>query len=123
MTETLILIGKPLCSVCEMASELLKKIEGNYNVLRVNIMSLFSKDGAVSVLGMGIYGLITALTEYFGNDYVLLLKYSPERKECAYVPFKQFIVVAQIDKDAIDYKELSRVIEDSKYGEWPPLKK
>ncbi|ANS71142.1 glutaredoxin-like protein [Pteropox virus] len=118
MTETLILIGKPLCGICELASELLKKIEGNYNVLRINIMSLFSKEGAVRVLGMDVYSLITELTEYFSTDYVLLLKYSPEKNECAYVPFKQFIVVAQIDKDAVNYKEMQKVIESASYGDW-----
>ncbi len=123
MKTTLILLGKPLCPICELASNLLTNLENQYDILRVNILSFFSKNGPVGILGMRTYGLVNGLTTFFGNENVLLLKYDPETEEMGYVPFKKFIVVGQLNSEYVDYDELRYEIEKSPYGEWPPTNK
>ncbi|ADY76769.1 PP100 [Orf virus] len=116
---TLILLGKPLCSVCEVTRRMLARLEGEMELKCVNILSLFAKDGAVNVLGMGVYRLITEVTEHFGNEYVLLLKYDSVAKTMAAVDIRSFVVVAQIDEKKVDIDQLRDAILSAKPGVWP----
>ncbi|WZD66034.1 glutaredoxin-like protein [Bovine papular stomatitis virus] len=116
---TLILLGKPLCSVCEVTSRMLAALESEFDLKRVNILSLFAKDGAVTVLGMGVYRLITEITEFFGNEYVLLLKYDAALKAMAAVDIRRFVVVAQIDEKKVDMDQLREAILSAKFNVWP----
>ncbi|ASC55598.1 glutaredoxin-like protein [Seal parapoxvirus] len=118
---TLILLGKPLCSVCDVTSRMMERLEGEFDVKRVNILSLFSKEGAVSVLGMGVYKLITEITEYFGNEYVLLLKYDAASKSMAAVDIRKFVVVAQIDEKKVDIDQLRAAIMSARFNAWPVI--
>ncbi|QHG62613.1 glutaredoxin-like protein [Cetacean poxvirus 1] len=114
---TLILLGKPMCERCERVSKMLKQLECKYTVKRVNILSLFEKDGIIHVLGMKMYELITSLGEKFGDEYVLLLKYNPETQEMGLVKdFKRFAYICQIDASVINYMDLNNTIENSRYG-------
>lgn len=123
MRDVLILLGKPLCPVCTLANTILSRLEDRYSIIRVNLISLFTKKSVVNVLGMRTYDLVHALTEFFGNEYVLLLKMNPETGDIAHVPIKEFLVVGQISMDAIDYDQLNRSIEQAPFGVWPPRKK
>ncbi|QGN68055.1 glutaredoxin-like protein [Equine molluscum contagiosum-like virus] len=123
MKEVLILLGKPLCPVCALANTLLSRLEGKYDLLRVNILSLFSRKAVTDVLGMRTYDLVSSLTEFFGNEYVMVLKFDPETKALAYVPFKEYLVVAQIDAAAVDYAQLEAAVDSAQYGVWPPRRK
>ncbi|WZD65905.1 glutaredoxin-like protein [Bovine papular stomatitis virus] len=118
---TLILLGKPLCSVCEVTSRMLSPLESEFDLKRVNILSLFAKDGAVTVLGMGVYRLITEITEFFGNEYVLLLKYDAALKAMAAVDIRRFVVVAQIDEKKVDMDQLREAILSAKFNVWPVI--
>nr|WNT71174.1 MAG: putative glutaredoxin 2 [Equine parapoxvirus] len=117
--DTLILLGKPLCSVCEIANRMVSRLESEYRIQRVNILSLFSKEGAVSVLGMGVYTVITEITEFFGNEYVLLLKYDPVAKAMAAVDIRKFVLVAQIDETRVDLDQLRAAVQSAKFNAWP----
>ncbi|CCD83230.1 glutaredoxin-2 protein [Squirrelpox virus] len=124
MKPTLLLFGKSLCHVCELASDILAKLEPEYKVLRIDMLSFFSKESlALEILGMRMYTLATAMMEHFGQEYVLLLKYNPETQECGYVPFKPYVVVGKIDAERIDFEALRSDIDSAPYNEWPPSKK
>uniref|UniRef100_A0AAU7E212 Glutaredoxin-2 n=1 Tax=Rousettus bat poxvirus TaxID=3141933 RepID=A0AAU7E212_9POXV len=123
MRDVLILVGKPLCPVCTLANTIVSKLENRYDITRVNLISLFTKKTVADVLGMGTYDLVHALSEFFGNEYVLLLKMRPDTGEMAYVPFKEYLVVGQISMDAVDYEQLTRSIEGAPFGVWPPRRK
>ncbi|AAC55187.1 MC059L [Molluscum contagiosum virus subtype 1] len=123
MKDVLLLLGKPLCPVCALANTILSHLEDKYPILRVNILSLFTKKNVVDVLGMRTYELVSALMEFFGGEYVMVLKMQPDTGEVAFVPFKEYLVVGQISMDALDYDQLERSVEDAPYGVWPPRKK
>lgn len=98
---------------------MLAALESEFDLKRVNILSLFAKDGAVTVLGMGVYRLITEITEFFGNEYVLLLKYDAALKAMAAVDIRRFVVVAQIDEKKVDLDQLREAILSAKFNVWP----
>ncbi len=98
---------------------MLARLEGEMELKCVNILSLFAKDGAVNVLGMGVYRLITEVTEHFGNEYVLLLKYDQVANTMAAVDIRSFVVVAQIDDKKVDIDQLRDAILSAKPGVWP----
>lgn len=98
---------------------MMEKLEHEFDVKRVNILSLFAKDGAVAVLGMGVYRLITEITEFFGNEYVMLLKYDNDTKVMAAVDIRRFVMVAQIDEKKVDISQLREAILEAKFNVWP----
>lgn len=98
---------------------MVSRLESEYRIQRVNILSLFSKEGAVSVLGMGVYTVITEITEFFGNEYVLLLKYDPVAKAMAAVDIRKFVLVAQIDETRVDLDQLRAAVQSAKFNAWP----
>ncbi|ARE67322.1 SWPV2-ORF099 [Shearwaterpox virus] len=120
MKETIILFGKPACSLCKISNDILtnKKISDKYTVVRVNILSFFKDPKVVEVLGMNkFYELINTIGKKLGNEYVLLFKYDEDSGQMAHVPFRKYVVIANMSYDAIDYDQLLKDIESSRYNE------
>ncbi|AAL69789.1 SPV050 putative glutaredoxin-2 protein [Swinepox virus] len=123
MKKTIILFGKPLCGVCETISDVIKKLEDDYNVLRINILSFFSKNGQIKELGIneGIV-FINNFFKYLGNEVACMFKYNPETEELAFVDISSFFNLAIIDKSFIQVDHIRDVIEKAPFGVWPPSK-
>ncbi|QRI42818.1 putative glutaredoxin 2, virion morphogenesis [Cheloniid poxvirus 1] len=121
MKETIILFGKPACSLCKISNDILsdKRIADRYTLIRVNILSFFKDPKVVEILGMNkFYELINTIGKTLGNEYVLLFKYNEENCQMAYVPFKKYVVIGNMSYDAIDFDQLVKDIESSKYNEF-----
>ncbi|AYP74223.1 glutaredoxin-like protein [Fowlpox virus] len=121
MKETIILFGKPACSLCKISNDILsdKRIADRYTLIRVNILSFFKDPKVVEILGMNkFYELINTIGKTLGNEYVLLFKYNEENGQMAYVPFKKYVVIGNMSYDAIDFNQLVKDIESSKYNEF-----
>nr|WGO62682.1 glutaredoxin-like protein [Wadden Sea poxvirus] len=124
MKITLILFGKPMCNICEAISEAIKDFETEYNVLRIDTLSFFSKNGQVKDLDIDrSIVLINNFLQYLGQSYAALFKYNPETKKIGYIDISKFFNVALIDKSFIKYEDLKDIIDNSPYGVWPPPKK
>ncbi|ARE67603.1 SWPV1-093 [Shearwaterpox virus] len=120
MKETIILFGKPACSLCKISNDILsdKRITDKYTLVRVNILSFFKDPKVVEVLGMNkFYELINTVGKKLGNEYVLLFKYNEDNHQMAYVPFKKYVVIGNMSYDAIDFNQLISDIESSRYNE------
>ncbi|ATI21161.1 glutaredoxin-like protein [Eastern grey kangaroopox virus] len=119
MKDVIILFGKSLCPLCRTANDILtsQKMINKHDIIRVNILSFFSDSRVVEVLGMnGAYEMIAAVTEYFGRDYVLVLKYNPETQNMGVIPFRKYIVIGQMSPESVDYEQLARDIASAPYN-------
>ncbi|AAF14936.1 m48L [Myxoma virus] len=121
MKKTLILFGKPLCGVCEAISEALQMLENDYDILRINIISFFSKNGQIKEFDTdhGV-AFINNFFKYLATDAASLFKYDPESKQMAYVNISQFFNLAIIDKSFVKKELIEEEIEKAVYGLWPP---
>ncbi|QHR82592.1 glutaredoxin protein [Brazilian porcupinepox virus 1] len=124
MKTTLILLGKPLCAICETVSELMKKLENDYDILRVNLLSFFSKNGQIKELGTDKGSIfINNFFKYLTYIPVSVFKYNPETDKIAFVDISNFLNSALIDISFVNIDELKKTIEESPYDVWPPTKK
>ncbi|AAK85014.1 putative glutaredoxin [Lumpy skin disease virus] len=121
MKKTLILFGKPLCGVCESISDAIKILEDEYDILRINILSFFSKNGQIKEFEIdeGV-AFINNFFKYLSSEAASLFKYNPETGQMAYVNISKFFNLAVIDKSFIKKDKLKEEIENSPYGVWPP---
>ncbi|ALA62425.1 glutaredoxin [Turkeypox virus] len=119
MKETIILFGKPACTLCKLANEILSddKISNRYNITRINILTFFINSKVVEVLGMNsCYDMIKSIGEKFGNEYVLVFKYAEDTKQMAYIDFKKYLVIGQMAYQNIDFNQLLLDIESAPYN-------
>ncbi|ADT91085.1 glutaredoxin protein [Cotia virus SPAn232] len=119
---TLILFGKPLCGICENISEIMKNLEDEYDILRINLLSFFSKNGQIKEFDVDQGAIfINNYFKYLSDSALALFKYDTKTEKMAYVDISKFFNLAVIDKSFIKIDELKEVIENSPYGIWPPV--
>ncbi|ABQ43528.1 glutaredoxin [Tanapox virus] len=123
MKKTLILFGKPFCGMCESISEVMKELEDEYDVLRINILSFFSKTGQIKEFEVDqSVVFINNFFKYLNINFASLFKYDPESGKIGFVNISKFFNLAMIDKSFVKNDSLKEEIEKAPYCVWPPPK-
>ncbi|AEN03649.1 disulfide oxidoreductase [Yokapox virus] len=124
MKNVLIVFGKPYCAICETVSEELEELKNEYDILNIDILSFFLKEGESNLLGDETRGTIIAnFTGHLSNYIIAMFKYNPETKQMAFVDIhKSFNTNDTSNKKLININVLKTEIEKAIYGNWPPPK-
>ncbi|AAB96442.1 Glutaredoxin [Vaccinia virus Ankara] len=122
MKNVLIIFGKPYCSICENVSDAVEELKSEYDILHVDILSFFLKDGDSSMLGDVKRGtLIGNFAAHLSNYIVSIFKYNPQTKQMAFVDINKSLDFTKTDKSLVNLEILKSEIEKANYGVWPPV--
>ncbi|ASK51258.1 Thioredoxin-like protein [Eptesipox virus] len=121
MKPTLILFGSNSCPSCRTINELISELKDDYNIIRINTISFFSKDGQIKSLGIdNSIIFINNFLQHLGNKFAALFKYNPETKELAYVDLEAYSYTSRIGKEYIKIEDFKKKIDNANYNVWPP---
>ncbi|AST09474.1 disulfide oxidoreductase [NY_014 poxvirus] len=123
MKNVLIIFGKSYCGFCENVSEEMEELKTEYDILRIDILSFFLKEGESNLLGDETRGtLIGNFTGYLSDYIVTIFKYNPETKQMAFVDINKAFITDTSSKKILNMDVLKSEIEKATYGAWPPKK-